>query len=130
MSFQNRLHGKTAKGLRAGAATAALCLALALAACGGRATHYYVDTKDVKVDSISHKADGDFLVVSAVLKNKGSSVQHSVYRMQWFDASGALIEQSAWRPVIIKGNVPAYVKERSSVPGAKEYTLIISNDAS
>ncbi len=107
-----------------------LCLALLLASCGGRPTHHYVDTKDVKVDSISHTVDGDFLVVSAVLKNSGSSVRHSVYRMQWFDASGALLEQSAWRPIIIKGEVPIHVKERSTVPGATEYTLIISNDAS
>ncbi len=115
---------------RTSASIVIFCLALLSASCGGRATHHYVDTKDVKVDSISHTKDGDFLVVSAVLKNKGSSVRHSVYRMQWFDKSGALIEQSAWRPIIIKGEVPIHVKERSTVPGVKDYTLIISNDAS
>jgi len=108
------------------AASLLVCL---LPACG-RSTHMYTDTKDVKVDSIKHVADGDFLIVTAVLVNKDEdSVQHSVYRMQWFDAGGNLLEQSSWRPVIVKGGVEVYVKERSIVPGAKEYTLVISNDA-
>ena len=110
-------------------AAAVLCC-LFFAGCG-RSTHVYTDTKDVKVDEISHVADGDFLVISAVLVNKDEdSIQHSVYRVLWFNKDGTMIEQTAWRPVIVKGGAPVYVKERSTVPGAKEYTLIISNDAS
>ncbi|MCL1887116.1 MAG: DUF1425 domain-containing protein [Betaproteobacteria bacterium] len=106
-----------------------LCLGF-LVSCG-RSTHEYLDNKDVKIKSIQHAKDGEFLVVTAVLvNNDGDSVQHSVYRMLWFDKDGALLEQSAWRPVIVKGKAPVYVKERSTIPGAKEYTLIISNDAS
>jgi uncharacterized protein YcfL len=106
-----------------------LCCALA-AGCG-RPAYQYTDTKDVKIDSISHVQDGDFLVVTAVLVNADDDeIQHSVYRMLWFDADGMLIEQSSWRPVIVKGGTPVYVKERSTVPGATEYTLVISNDAS
>lgn len=105
------------------------CLAL-LAACG-RATHEYLDNEDVRIKSIKHVEDGEFLVVTALLVNSdGDSIQHSVYRMLWFDKDGNLLEQSAWRPVIVKGKAPVYVKERSTVPGAREYTLIISNDAS
>lgn len=105
------------------------CLLLALASCG-RATHRYVDTEDVEIQSISHTVDGDFLVVSAVLENTDDDIRHSVYRMQWFDASGAMIEQSAWRPLIVKGEEPVHITERSTVPGATEYTLILSNDES
>ena len=109
-------------------ATALACVLLAGCA---RPTHHYTDTKDVKIDSIGHTVEGDFLVVTAVLKNSDDDeVNHSVYRMQWFDENGGLLEQSAWRPVIVKGGAPVYVKERSTVPGAKEYTLVISNDAS
>ena len=107
-----------------------LAVFLLLAGCG-RATHQYTDTKDVKIDTISHVEDGDFLVVTAVLVNKSSgAVQHSVYRMLWFDKDGVMIEQSSWRSVVVKGGAPVYIKERSTVPGAKEYTLLISNDAS
>lgn len=110
-------------------ALAIVCF-LTFAGCG-RSTHIYTDTKDVKVDSITHVADGDFLVVSAVLVNDDNSkIQHSVYRVLWFDKDGAMIEQTAWRPVIVKGGAPVYVKERSTVPGAVEYTVLISNDAS
>jgi len=107
-----------------------LCCCLALMGCG-RDTHIYTDNKDVIIDSISHVADGNFLVVSAVLvNNDDDEIQHSVYRMLWFDKDGMMIEQTAWRPVIVKGGAPVYVKERSTVPGATEYTLLISNDAS
>ncbi len=110
--------------------TAALFCCLALAGCG-RATHVYTDTKDVKIDSINHVEDGDFLVVSAVLVNSDKdSIQHSVYRVLWFDKDGVMIEQTSWRPVIVKGGAPVYIKERSTVPGATEYTVLISNDAS
>lgn len=106
-----------------------VCLGL-LAACG-RSTHEYLDNKDVKIQSISHVKEGDFLVVDAVLVNKDSDdVQHSVYRVMWFAKDGRLLEQTAWRPVIVKGKMPVHVRERSTVPGAKDYTLMISNDAS
>ena len=108
---------------------AMLLVSCLLSACG-KPTHMYTDTKDVKVDSISHVADGDFLLVTAVLVNKDKdSVQHSVYRMQWFGKDDNLLEQSSWRPVRVKGGAPVYVRERSTVPGAKTYTLVISNDA-
>ncbi|MDR0934494.1 MAG: YcfL family protein [Burkholderiaceae bacterium] len=105
------------------------CLAF-LASCG-RSTHEYLDNKDVKIQSVQKKEDGDFLVVDAVLVNDDEDdIQHSVYRMQWFDGDGRLLEQSSWRPVIVKGKAPVHIRERSTVPGAKECTLLISNDAS
>lgn len=128
MSFTNTVY--SAKTRRAAVALAVVFLLLLAAGCG-KTTYQYTDTKDVLIDSISHVEDGDFLVVSAVLVNKDDdAVQHSVYRVLWFDANGAMIEQTAWRPVVVKGGAPVYVKERSTVPGAKEYTLLISNDAS
>lgn len=105
-------------------------LGLLLSGCG-RPEYVYTDTKDVKVEEIKRVQDGDFLIVTAMLVNKDKdSIQHSVYRVLWFDADGGLLEQSAWRAVIVKGGAPVYVKERSTVPGAKEYTVLISNDAS
>lgn len=110
--------------------TVVLCLLFSISACS-RPNHIYTDTKDVKIENISHREEGNFLVVSAVLVNKDkSSVQNSVYRVLWFDKNGELIEESAWRPIVIKGGTPVYVKERSTVPGATEYTVLISNDAS
>lgn len=108
-----------------------LALFCLIAAGCGRSTHVYTDTKAVKIDSITHATDGEFLVVTAILVNKDKGeINHSVYRMLWFDEKGAMIEQTSWRPVVVKGGAPVYVKERSTVPGAKEYTLLISNDAS
>ena len=107
-----------------------LCGFLVLAGCG-RATHIYTDNKDVSIDAISHVADGDFLIMTATLVNSDDdAIQHSVYRVLWFDKNGAMIEQTAWRPVIVKGGAPVYIKERSTVPGVTEYTVLISNDAS
>lgn len=109
---------------------ALLCLALFIVACGGRSQYEYLDTKDVRIESIQHFKEGDFLVVQAILRNDSSSaVENPVYRMEWYDGNDRLIEQSAWRPLIIKGNDTVHITERSTVPGAKEYTLAISNDA-
>ncbi|MDR2161859.1 MAG: YcfL family protein [Desulfovibrio sp.] len=106
-----------------------LCVLL-LAGCG-RSTHIYADNKDVEVDSITHIQDGEFLVVSAVLvSSDNDDATHSVYRMLWFDADGLLLEQTSWRPVVVKGGAPVHIRERSTIPGAAEYTLLISNDAS
>lgn len=105
------------------------CLGL-LVSCG-RATHEYLDNEDVRVESTQKEEDGDFLVVTARLVNDDDdAVQHSVYRVLWFDDDGALLEQSSWRPVTVKGKAPVFVRERSTVPGATEFTILISNDAS
>lgn len=105
------------------------CLGL-LASCG-RTTHEYLDNEDVKIESIKHAKEGNFLVVSAKLVNDDDDdIQHSVYRILWFDENGILLEQSSWRPIVVKGGAPVYIKERSTVPGAEEFTIEISNDAS
>jgi len=102
----------------------------ALSACG-RPTTEYTDNKDVRIESIVHKVDGEFLVVYAVLRNNDrDDVNNSVYRMEWYDAQGFLLEKSNWRPLKVKGGAAVHVRERSTIPGAKEYTLVISNDAS
>ena len=101
-----------------------------LVSCG-RATHEYLDNKDVRVESTQKKADGDFLVITAKLINDDDDeVQHSVYRILWFDDDGTLLEQSSWRPVTVKGKAPVFIRERSTVPGATEFTILLSNDAS
>ncbi len=105
------------------------CLGL-LASCG-RSTHEYLDNEDVKIQSVKHAKDGEFLVVTAMLVNDDDDdIQHSVYRVLWFDADGVLLEQTAWRPVVVKGKAPVYIQERSTVPGAEEFSIVISNDAS
>ena len=105
------------------------CLGL-LVSCG-RSTHEYLDNEDVRVESTQKEEDGDFLVVTAKLVNDDDdAVQYSVYRVLWFDEDGVLLEQSSWRPVTVKGKTPVFVKERSTVPGAAEFTILISNDAS
>lgn len=114
------------------ALTVTLVAALLLLGCGSKRPAYeYVDNKDVFIENISHKQDGDFLVVNAELRNNDSDdVNNSVYQMRWYDADGALIEKSSWRPLHVKGGASVHVRERSTVPGATEYTLVISNDAS
>lgn len=101
-----------------------------LTACGPT-THEYLDNKDVKVQDVKQSKDGDFIVVTAKLVNDDDDdVTNSVYRVIWFDGDEMPIEQSAWRPIIVKGKVPVYIKERSTVPGAKSFKIMISNDAS
>ncbi|MDR2893220.1 MAG: YcfL family protein [Deltaproteobacteria bacterium] len=105
-------------------------LLLSLAACGQSKVEY-ADNEDVEIESINHKKDGDFLIVQAVLRNDDSDdVTRSVYRIEWYDESGFLLEKTSWRPILVKGGAPMPVRERSTIPGAVDYKLIISNDAS
>ncbi|MDL2306975.1 YcfL family protein [Desulfovibrio sp. OttesenSCG-928-C06] len=109
---------------------ASLVMLAGLTGCGGRATHEYADNEDVEVESIQGRMEGDLMLVYAVLRNSSSDdVNDSVYRVEWYDADGFLLEQTSWRPVKVKGGAAMHVRERSTIPGAKEYTLVISNDS-
>lgn len=117
---------------RARRSAALLCLPLLLTllfACG-RKTIHYTDNDDVVVEEITHFKEGDFLVIQATLRNDSSSaVERPVYRVEWYDGRGRLLETTAWRPLIVKGGASRHVIERSTIPGAVEYTLILSTDA-
>ncbi len=98
-------------------------------ACG-RSTVHYTDNDDVLVEEITHFKEGEFLVLQATLRNDSSSaVETPVYRVEWFNGEGRLLETTAWRPLIVKGGASQHIRERSTVPGAVEYTLILSTDA-
>lgn len=108
---------------------AVLVLGLLIAACG-RPDYEYADSKDVVVDELLKKEVDGFLYISAVLRNNDSDeVTNSAYRVDFYDADGFLVQQTSWHPVLVKGGVPVHIKERSTVPGAKECTIIISNKA-
>lgn len=105
-------------------------LLLALGACG-RPTVEYTDNKDVVIEEARARKAGDYLEVSAVLRNNDDDdVTRAVYRVEWYDKDGFLIEKTSWRPALVKGGGATHIKERSSVPGAEEFTIVISNDAS
>lgn len=106
-------------------------LALSLAACGGdaRPEYEYSGNKDLRVEKIDKRQiEGGFMEVSITFRNKSKSdVNYPKYRVHWFDESGFLIEQTSWRPLRIKGGAAMYARERSTKPGAKEFTVVISN---
>lgn len=109
---------------------AALFLALCLLAACGRPEYEYADNEDVKVENIiSRPLEGGFLEVYAELRNNSrNDVNTTTYRLSWFDADGVLLEQTSWRPVRVTRGAPAHVRERSTKPGAKDFTLVIANE--
>ena len=109
----------------------ALLAASFLTACSSARPEYeYADNKDVKIESIQKRElEGGFLEVSITFRNKSKSdVNYPRYRVHWFDESGFLIEQTSWRPLRIKGGAAMYARERSTKPGVKEFTVVISNE--
>jgi uncharacterized protein YcfL len=105
-------------------------LLLTLGACGRPAVEY-TDNKDVTIEDAKSRKAGDYLEVSGVLRNGDTDdVNRSVYRVEFYDKDGFLIEQTSWRPALVKGGGAIHIKERSTLPGAEEFTIVISNDAS
>lgn len=102
-----------------------------LTACGGntRPEYEYADNKDVKIENIDKRdIEGGFMEISITFRNKSKKdLNYPKYRVHWFDASGFLLEQSSWRPLRIKGGAAMYARERSTKPGAKDFTVVISN---
>lgn len=105
-------------------------LLLTLGACGRPAVEY-TDNKDVVIENAKSRKVSGYLEVSGVLRNDDSDdVNRSVYRVEFYDAEGFLLEHTSWRPALVKGGGAIHIKERSTVPGAEEFTIVISNDAS
>lgn len=109
---------------------AAALTALLLIACSDARPEYeYAGNKDVKIESIDKRQiEGGFMEISITFRNKSKGdVNYPKYRVHWFDESGFMIEQSSWRPLRIQGGAAMYARERSTKPGAKEFTVVISN---
>lgn len=110
----------------------ALCLAICLlvAACG-RPEYEYADTKDVVIEDVSSRnIQGDFMEISFTLRSKSNDERRtSYYRVHWFDKDGFMVEQTSWRPVSLRGRAPVTQRERSTKPGIKDFTIVISNKA-
>lgn len=110
---------------------ALLCLGL-LSACGkdARPEYEYADNKDVRIEKIEKREiDGGFMEISITFRNKNKKdLNHPKYRVHWFDSGGIMLEQTSWRPLRIKGGAAMYARERSTRPGAKEFTVVISNE--
>ncbi|MDR2825698.1 MAG: DUF1425 domain-containing protein [Deltaproteobacteria bacterium] len=107
---------------------AALSLYL-LGACSPVSVEY-TDNKDVYVDTKIYKQEGAFLIVYATLRNNDSDdVNNSVYRVEWYNDDGLLLEKTSWRPAQVKGGAAVHVRERSTIPGATKANIVLSNDA-
>lgn len=105
-------------------------LLLTLGACGRPAVEY-TDNKDVVIEDAKSRKVGNYLEVTATLRNDDADdVTRAVYRVEWYDKDGYLVEKTSWRPALVKGGAAVHVKERSTLPGAEEFTIVISNDAS
>ena len=108
---------------------AALCLVFLAACSDARPEYEYAGNKDVQIEKIDKRQiEGGFMEISITFRNKSKSdVNYPKYRIHWFDESGFLIEQTSWRPLRVKGGAAMYARERSTKPGVKEFTVVISN---
>ena len=105
-----------------------VCIA-ALTGCGPT-THRYLDNKDVEIEKVESRMEGDHVVVYAELRNSSSGdVNNSVYRVVWFDADDFRLGETAWKPLQVKGGATMYVREVSTIPGTRRGILDLSNDS-
>jgi sensor domain CHASE-containing protein len=106
-----------------------LALALTLTACGGKAT--YLDNRDVRlVEEELEEKNGQVILYLGFRNSDSDEINHSVYRVDWMDDKGRVIESTSWRPIIVKGGATVRAIERSTVPGVTDCRVQISNNAS
>lgn len=101
-----------------------------LAGCGSKRVDY-LDNDDVEVKVQWQEIEGDFLVAHmAFTHGDEDAVAHTVYKVEWLNDDDTVIETTSWRPLIVKGRRSIPVTERSTVPGAVDLRILISNDPS
>ncbi len=112
----------------AGKALLVLVLLSLPAGCGSKV--HYLDTTDVEIVSVKERTEDGVVVLNISFQNENSSdVNHSVYRVEWYDEDGNTIESTSWRPLTMRGGATVQVTERSTVPDVDDYKILISNDA-
>lgn len=102
-----------------------------MAVACGRPEYEYADNKDVRIEDVkSRPIEGGFLEVTASFRGTSSGLrQTSYYQIHYFDKDGFPTENSSWRSVSIRGTAAVPIRERSTKPGATEFTFKISNKA-
>lgn len=104
----------------------ALTVLFLAAACGSKRVRY-LDGKDVTLASAQETRQGGFLSLRLGFQGTSSGVYHTVYRVDWLDEDGEVMESTSWRPVIVRGGLMVHATEQSTVPGARSYTVVLSN---
>lgn len=107
-----------------------LVLALLAGCAGSRPEYEYSGSKAVKIENIEKRAlEGGFMEISITFRNRSSgSTNFTKYRVNWFDESGFLLEQTTWRPLRVQGGAAMYARERTTKPGVKDFTVIIATE--
>ena len=101
-----------------------------LTGCGSKRVDY-LDNDDVEVKIQWQEAQGDFLVAHMMFSHSDKdAIAHTVYKIEWLNDDDVVIETTSWRPLISKGRRSIPVTERSTVPGATDLRILISNDPS
>ena len=102
---------------------------LFLTACGSKQVQY-LDSKEVTVTYLQEMRKGDYLVLRLGFQGDSSSVYHSIYRVDWLDKDGQVVDSTSWRPIIVRGGLMVHATEQAMIPGVISYTVIVSNRSS
>lgn len=83
--------------------------------------------KDIQVDDIRARYQGEFLEGQAVLINLVKSTVEYEYKFEWFDSEGFPIEStvSLWKPDLLYGKETKWIKALCPVPNAKGFKIMI-----
>ncbi|MBF0343768.1 MAG: DUF1425 domain-containing protein [Nitrospirae bacterium] len=89
----------------------------------------FLDSMSVLISDRQVTYEGKFLKVSIEFMNAyDNTVKKPVYKIEWLDDKGVMVDSTRWKPLTITGNEKVKVTEMTTNAGATRYKVIISVD--
>jgi uncharacterized protein YcfL len=102
-------------------------LLLGMSGCAGKNQEHFIGKERVILKEHKSFQEGKFLKVTATFENEDDTeVEGMVYQIEWIDARGIVVDQSAWKPFTIVGKQQIHVVDMANRPDVTDYRIVIS----
>lgn len=102
-------------------------LLLTMSGCAGKNQEHFIGKERVVLKEHKSFQEGKFLKVAATFENEDDTeVEGMVYQIEWIDARGIVVDQTAWKPFTIIGKQQIHVVDMANRPDVTDYRIVIS----
>ena len=102
-------------------------LSVGMSGCASKNQEHFIGKERVVLKEHKSFQEGKFLKVAATFENDDDTeVEGMVYQVEWLDAHGIVVDQTAWKPFTIIGKQQIHVVDMSNRPDVTDYRIVIS----